>query len=295
MASIAVTFLFVVLLVFPQEARKPTRIDPTWKIINVCGANLSIPPDMDLPHPGELGLDSCVELIQNASIRIVIETDPFPFASSGTDLTEFPKFESKPQFTRTKLRVDSREAILVTYFDEKDSDRSPYKAAMSVRAKGGLRLSASMRSETDWETAKAILLSLSLKQPAARPLGSFELKIGGMPGSDRFFVQLDLDRTLSVVKESLPITASGLTKKSFKRILDKGEANHLLSLAIVASDLDVGCDSAADGTNVSLVVSKDGQSARFSCRGATAWPVGPKIKAFISDLNSHLPKSLRVF
>jgi hypothetical protein len=276
--------------VLPNDSKGMQR-DFSWRTVNRCGATLSIPADMIAPHAGELGLDECIELFENQSIQIEIETDPFPFAASNTKMNNFSQFELRPEFSRVQLILGSSKAILVRYFDAKD--RLPYKAAMSVTTKTGLRLSSSMRRQEDWEAVQAIFLSITVKNPL--PNGSFELNVGGMPGSDRFAVQLKTDHTLTVTKESLPITEKGLTKKSFKRVLDKEDATQLEALASRADDFGLGCNAVADGTNAKLLVRQASRMFRASCAGATSWPSGSKTKTFISILNSYLPDDLRIF
>jgi hypothetical protein len=117
---------------------------------------------MIAPYAGELGLDSCVELFQSNSRRLLIETDPFPFEATSSALTRFTNFEPYPRFSRTKLMIDSRQAILVTYFDAADPNQQPYKAAVSVEIKGGLRIFFSSKDEDDLKRARLIFLSVEL-------------------------------------------------------------------------------------------------------------------------------------
>jgi hypothetical protein len=121
---------------------------------------------------------------------------------------------------------------------------------------------------------------------------------GGAPGDPQFRAVLDGDGLLTVTRMSLPITREGmLTTTEVSVQLAPGAGVHLVELAAAIDDFDVGCgeQGLADGTNAFLTVTTDADERHHECHDALQWPQGPKTKAFLDALNSHLPESHQVF
>jgi hypothetical protein len=139
-----------------------------------------------------------------------------------------------------------------------------------------------------------LLLILAVGGDPQKPL--IELGTGGgMPGQTRFRVTVTVDGRLDVWRESLPIVRGGLTKEKRSIKLDGIAGQRLVQLARESTDFSQGCDQVGDGTDAVLLVRTNGQESRRQCLNADRWPVGPKTKRFLDELNSHLPKKWQVF
>jgi hypothetical protein len=102
---------------------------------------------------------------------------------------------------------------------------------------------------------------------ASGPLPLFELHTGGGPGGPRFHVTLSPQGRLTVEKEAMPITETGLTRSTTTLDLSQSDAAHLLSLARRATDFSKGCNNVADGTSAVLVIPGSKGRGRRTCEG----------------------------
>ena len=148
------------LLLTPGRAQNSNTVPVSWQKTEACGIALYLPPDMKAPHKGQLGLDECMESFENVSLSILVETNAFGFLASKPTLSRFKHLIGKPKFTSIDTRVASRKAVLVTYEEPNPVEGFRYQMALSVAAKGGMRVFASMKNVDDRETAERILRSL---------------------------------------------------------------------------------------------------------------------------------------
>jgi hypothetical protein len=153
--------VLLTLLLTTGRAQVSSTVPPSWQKTEACGIALFLPTDMKAPHKGELGLDDCVESFENGSLSILVETDAFWFLASKTTLSRFKYLAAKPKFTSVDTKVASRKAVLVTYEEPNPVEGFRYQMALSVAAKGGMRVFASMKNVDDRETAERILRSLA--------------------------------------------------------------------------------------------------------------------------------------
>jgi hypothetical protein len=158
------TLLAIALLtILPMlgRAQNSKTVPANWQKTEACGIALYLPPDMKAPHKGALGLDECIESFENGSFSILVETNPFGSLASKTTLSRFKHLVGKPKFTKVDTRVAARKAVLVTYEEPNPVEGFRYQMALSVAAKGGMRVFASMKNVDDRETAERILRSLA--------------------------------------------------------------------------------------------------------------------------------------
>ena len=147
----------------------------------------------------------------------------------------------------------------------------------------------------------ALLLAIAGSSPfvfgQSAPRSLLLMTGGGLPGSARFQVELSESGLLRVTKESMPISEKGeLTKVTATKTLTDQDQDLLFALASNADDFSSKTSGAwADGTNAALLIKVGSQSTKRECTNAPKWPVGSKTKAFLSELNKHLPLEMRVF
>lgn len=131
---------------------------------------------------------------------------------------------------------------------------------------------------------------LALVAATAQPIVTLSTG-GGPPGSDRFTVELLASCSLHVTKESLPMTANGMTKRILEKRLSGGDRDEIVRLATTADDFAVGCNGVVDGTKASLAV----RGIERSCIGASNWPAGARTKRLLRAINRHLTEPMRVY
>ena len=120
---------------------------------------------------------------------------------------------------------------------------------------------------------------------------------GGTPGSDEFTIELASDSILRVTKKGLPITSkSKLTETSISKPLSAQDAERIFSLAKMATDFaQTTSGSFADGTNAGMCLRIGGKSIKRKCFNEPRWPVGPKTKVLLAEINKHLPQQMQVY
>ena len=141
----------------------------------------------------------------------------------------------------------------------------------------------------------ALIVSFVVAAEPSSPTVPLELATWGDPLSVRFNVRITSDNQLAVVREGLPEIKGGPTQQRQVVQLSLAESSELVQLALSADDFDEGCMTVADGTSAALrIVTASGTTTR-RCSMAKEWPIGPKTKRFLDQLNSHLPKALNVY
>jgi hypothetical protein len=157
--------IIILLLLFQSLSLSQTNVDNLdgWQKTERCGATFLLPSDMIAPLKGQLGMHSCVEVYENSTMSIFIGTDSFPpFGSGEPSISKFKEYKKKPEFKRSKTKIGTRKAIIVTYYDGSNEEKFYYQAAFSIFAKGGFRMHISMKNAEDKIVAERIFRSVNI-------------------------------------------------------------------------------------------------------------------------------------
>ena len=148
------------LLICPlTQAQKSDDVPENWKREARCGVSFYLPPDVKVPFEG-VGLDKCAGLFESETMSVWLETDPFPFEASKPSITRFDKFASKINFRRVETKIDSRKAIIVTYYAPQEERGFCYRSLLSISAKGGFRMYVGVKKAEDQALAEKIFRSV---------------------------------------------------------------------------------------------------------------------------------------
>jgi len=131
----------------------------SWKKAEACGVSFSLPSEMIAPYGGQIGLDECAEIFESENIHVSVETNPFPFVEKKPTVTSFDSFATKKNFQRTKTKIASRDAVIISY-EESDSEGFVYHGALSLAVKGGFRMFIAMKRPEEKSTAEKIFRSV---------------------------------------------------------------------------------------------------------------------------------------
>jgi hypothetical protein len=137
------------------------------------------------------------------------------------------------------------------------------------------------------------LISTSLLLAASSPV-ALELSTWGAPGETRVSLTLTAAGRLEVERQSLPITAQGLTRRRFSKEAGLAWSGRIVALAEAVEDFARGCNQAADGTSALLIVRRGGRERRDMCENAVDWPRGDQVKALLAAINEQLPTEWKV-
>ena len=131
----------------------------SWKKAGACGVSFELPAEMTAPYRGQLGLDECAEVFESENIHVSVETNPFPFVEKKPSMTTFDSFATKKNFKRSKAKIASRDAVIISY-EESDAEGFVNHAALSLSVKGGFRMFIAMKRSESQSTAERVFRSV---------------------------------------------------------------------------------------------------------------------------------------
>ena len=156
-----ILIVITLLLICPlTQAQKSDDVPENWKREAKCGVSFYLPSDIKVPIEG---IGKCAGLFESETMSVYLETDPFSFEASKPSITRFDKFAGKVNFRRVETKIDSRKAIIVTYYDPEE-ERFPYSSALSIAAKGGFRMYIGVKKAEDQALAEKIFRSVRFSE-----------------------------------------------------------------------------------------------------------------------------------